>query len=153
MQYEIYIDSLFLLDFAMNLYLLLLVNRSLNHTATWKRLLAGAAFGGAGYCLMFFLPFSYVPVKILFVGIPVNAGVLYVTFLPHSFALFKKLFMQMTGYAFLFGGAFFALLHLLPFLKIHVWYGRHPTHRCCFMHVFCIPGGGKGTEGGFLCKG
>ena len=88
MQYEIYIDSLFLLDFAMNLYLLLLVNRSLNHTATWKRLLAGAAFGGAGYCLMFFLPFSYVPVKILFVGIPVNAGVLYVTFLPHSFALF-----------------------------------------------------------------
>ena len=121
MQYEIYIDSLFLLDFAMNLYLLLLVNRSLNHTATWKRLLAGAAFGGAGYCLMFFLPFSYVPVKILFVGIPVNAGVLYVTFLPHSFALFKKLFMQMTGYAFLFGGAFFALLHLLPFLKKYMF--------------------------------
>ena len=55
MQYEIYIDSLFLLDFAMNLYLLLLVNRNLNHTATWKRLLAGAALGGAGYCLMFFL--------------------------------------------------------------------------------------------------
>ena len=46
MQYEIYIDSLFLLDFAMNLYLLLLVNRNLNHTATWKRLLAGAALGG-----------------------------------------------------------------------------------------------------------
>lgn len=121
MQYEIYIDSLFLLDFAMNLYLLLLVNRNLNHTATWKRLLAGAALGGAGYCLMFFLPFSYVPVKILFVGIPVNAGVLYVTFGPGSFALFKKLFTQMTGYAFLFGGAFFALLHFLPFLRKYLF--------------------------------
>ena len=54
MQYEIYIDSLFLLDFAMNLYLLLLVNRNLNHTATWKRLLAGAEWGGEGDCLVFF---------------------------------------------------------------------------------------------------
>lgn len=139
MQYEIYIDSLFLLDFAMNLYLLLLVNRSLNHTATWKRLLAGAAFGGAGYCLMFFLPFSYVPVKILFVGIPVNAGVLYVTFLPHSFALFKKLFMQMTGYAFLFGGAFLPCFICCRFLKntCLVWEASYSPvlFYACFLHT------------------
>lgn len=59
--------------------------------------------------------------KILFVGIPVNAGVLYVTFGPGSVALFKKLFTQMTGYAFLFGGAFFALLHFLPFLRKYLF--------------------------------
>lgn len=117
MQYEIYIDSLFLLDFAMNLYLLLLLDRNLNHTATWKRLLGGAALGGAGYCLMFFLPIPYVPVKIMFVGIPVNALVLYVAFQPDSPALYKKMLERLCGYAFLFGGAFYALLRLFPFWR------------------------------------
>ncbi len=53
MYYELYADSLFLVNFVMNLYLLLLVNRSLFRTATRKRLVLGAAIGA----ILYFLPF------------------------------------------------------------------------------------------------
>ena len=45
MKYEIYIDSLFLLNMGMNLYLLELTNVILHHTATWKRIVLGAVCG------------------------------------------------------------------------------------------------------------
>ena len=45
MHYELYLDSLFLLNFGMNLLLLCLVDHSMGHTATWYRLLAGAGVG------------------------------------------------------------------------------------------------------------
>ena len=40
MHYELYLDSLFLLNFGMNLLLLSLVDHSMGHTATWYRLFA-----------------------------------------------------------------------------------------------------------------
>ena len=45
MKYEIYIDSLFLLNLGMNLYLLELTNIIFHHTATWKRVILGAVCG------------------------------------------------------------------------------------------------------------
>ena len=45
MHYELYVDSLFLLNFIMNLYLLILVDNSTLRTATAGRLAAGAAVG------------------------------------------------------------------------------------------------------------
>ena len=42
MHYELYFDSLFLLNFGMNLLLLILVDHSTCHTATWYRLTAGS---------------------------------------------------------------------------------------------------------------
>lgn len=56
MHYEIYIDTLFLLNFCMNLYLLELTNCILHHTATWKRILFGAFLGAAVGVLPFILP-------------------------------------------------------------------------------------------------
>ena len=53
MHYELYLDSLFLLNFGMNLLLLCLVDHSMGHTATWYRLLAGAVVG-AGWDLVSF---------------------------------------------------------------------------------------------------
>lgn len=45
MEYEIYIDSLFLLNLGLNLYLLELVNCMLHHTAGLKRIMLGAVSG------------------------------------------------------------------------------------------------------------
>ena len=59
MYYEIYIDSLFLLNFTMNLYLLMLVNAGLGRPATRLRLTGGAVLAGIGYCLMFLLPLPF----------------------------------------------------------------------------------------------
>ena len=54
MHYELYLDSLFLLNFGMNLLLLCLVDHSMGHTATWYRLLAGAGVGAVWYCFLFY---------------------------------------------------------------------------------------------------
>ncbi len=56
MYYEIYVDSLFLLQFFLNLYLLGLVNRQLFHAASGKRVLGGAVIGAVCSILPFLLP-------------------------------------------------------------------------------------------------
>ncbi|MBO5165577.1 MAG: sigma-E processing peptidase SpoIIGA [Lachnospiraceae bacterium] len=110
MYYEIYADSLFLLNFTLNLYLLLLVNKSLHRTATRFRLFLGAVWGGAGYCLVFFLPMSML-VKIIFAAICVNVGSLVFVFRPSSLKGVVKLAESMFLYAFLLGGAFLMLMN------------------------------------------
>ena len=59
MKYEIYIDSLFLLNLGMNLYLLELTNCILHHTATWKRILMGALCGSILSVLPIILPLDF----------------------------------------------------------------------------------------------
>lgn len=110
MYYEIYADSLFLLNFTLNLYLLLLMNKSLHCTATRFRLFLGAVWGGAGYCLVFFIPVPML-VKIMFAVICVNVGSLVFVFRPSSVKGFVKLAESMFLYAFLLGGAFWMLMN------------------------------------------
>lgn len=110
MYYEVYIDSLFLLNFTMNLYLLMLVNKSLNRTAKRKRLFAGAALGGAGYCLMFLLPFGAVP-KIVLAAVLVNSGMILMVFKPCSARTFFRILETILKYSFLMGGGFLLLLN------------------------------------------
>jgi len=55
-RYEIYIDSLLLLNIGMNLYLLELTNCILHHTVRWKRVLFGAVCGGISSVIPFILP-------------------------------------------------------------------------------------------------
>lgn len=116
--YELYIDSLFLLNFTMNLYLLLLVNRSHNRTATRIRLFTGAVLGGAGYCLMFLIPVGNMVLKLLFAALLVNGGMLFFVFRPYSVKAFLKLLESMLCYCFLMGGVFFLLSNSFkPFRK------------------------------------
>ena len=49
MHYELYVDSLFFMNFIMNLYLLILVDRSILRTAPLWRLALGAAAGALGF--------------------------------------------------------------------------------------------------------
>ena len=54
MHYELYLDSLFLLNFGMNLLLLCLVDHSMGHTATWYRLLREQGSERSGICFLFY---------------------------------------------------------------------------------------------------
>ena len=56
MYYEIYIDSLLLVNFVMNLYCLELVNLICLRTATRRRILLGAVLGAVLYLIPFLLP-------------------------------------------------------------------------------------------------
>ena len=53
MHYELYLDSMFLLNLGMNLLLLIMVDHSTCRTATWYRLLCGAGIGAVCYLLPF----------------------------------------------------------------------------------------------------
>ena len=116
MHYELYIDSLFFLNFMMNLYLLLLVDRSTLRMASLGRLVAGAALGAV--CAL--LPFMWggrAACK-LAVGAALGAGsMLCITFRVRSLRMFLKLLERLTIYSFGMGGGMLFLIRLLPKLR------------------------------------
>lgn len=112
MRYELYADSLLLLNFVMNLYLLILVDRSTLRTATGRRLLLGAAFGAVCY----FLPFLWEapPVLKLSAGfVAGTAGMLLLAFPVRGFRMFLKLLKYLTLYSVGMGGGMLLLLRVL----------------------------------------
>lgn len=72
MQRIIYIDSIFLCNFVMDLLLLSLTAKTLKKTTTFFKILAGSLTGAAGYCLILCLPGSYF-MKVLSGMLPIAA--------------------------------------------------------------------------------
>lgn len=103
MYYELYIDSLFLVNFVMNLYLLLLVNRSLFRTATRKRLILGAMVGA----LLYFLPFfgeGPLWFKMILGIFPSEIGMIVIAFQVRNIRAFFKILEKVLMYSLLLGG-------------------------------------------------
>jgi len=117
--YEIYIDSLFLLNFTLNLYVLILTNKSLHCAATRRRLVLGAIAGGIGYCLMFVFPAGGVLLKIGVMGVGLNGGILYLVFRPKTYRAFLKMLETMFLYALLLGGVFLLLTNHIEAVRVH----------------------------------
>lgn len=116
MYYELYVDSLFLVNFVMNLYLLLLVDRSLFRTATRKRLVLGAAVGA----LLYFLPFfCRGPVWLkLALGIPPGSiAMIFTAFRIRSFHAFWKILGRLLTCSVFMGGVMLLLIRNLPWLQ------------------------------------
>lgn len=112
MRYELYADSLFLINFVMNLYVLMLVNRGTHGTATPMRLLAAAAMGGAGYLLLLWLP-GTAAVKLL-AGIPAGvSGMLLTAFHVRGLRNFMRLLEKTFVCSFCMGGALLFALRSL----------------------------------------
>lgn len=109
MRYELYADSLFLINFVMNLYVLMLVNRSTHGTATPMRLLFAAALGAAGYLLLLWLP-GPAMVKLL-AGTPAGVvGMLLTAFRVKGLRNFMRLLEKTFVYSFCMGGALLFVL-------------------------------------------
>ncbi|MCM1541402.1 MAG: sigma-E processing peptidase SpoIIGA [Blautia sp.] len=112
MRYELYADSLLLLNFVMDLYLLILVDRSAFRTATGRRILLGAAFGAVCY----FLPFLWngPPVLKLSAGFFIGTvGMLLLAFPVKGFRMFLKLLEYLILYSVGMGGGMALLLRML----------------------------------------
>lgn len=112
MRYELYVDSLFLVNFVMNLYILMLVDRSTFRTAVPGRLLLGAALGGGCYLLLFLLNVP-VPLKLL-LGAGGAVGMLPVAFPVRGLRNLLKLMEKMLIFSFCMGGALIFLLRSIP---------------------------------------
>lgn len=113
MHYELYLDSLFLLNFGMNLFLLILVDHSTCHTATWYRLLAGAGIG-AGCYLLPFLWKGTAAVKLCLCFLPGTVLMLCVAFPVRSPENLWMYFRKQMFYTFLTGGILAAVLRGIP---------------------------------------
>lgn len=115
MRYELYVDSLFLINFVMNLYLLMLVNRSTLRTATPGRLIAGAAFGGGSYLLLL-ISGGAVWLRLI-LGAAGAFGMLLIAFRVKGLRNFLKLAEKTLFYSFCIGGGLFFLIRRLHFAE------------------------------------
>ena len=116
MHYELYVDSLFLMNFGMNLYLLMLVDRSTLKTASPWRILLGAAFGSISFLLLFWVSLPF-PCRLL-LGIPGGTvGMLLIAFPVKNLRMFLKLLEKLLFYSFCMGGLLLCLIRLLPQLR------------------------------------
>lgn len=115
MYYEIYIDSLFLVNFIMNLYLLLIVNRSVHRTATRLRLILGAAVGAAVY----FIPFLLEGAVWLKLAAGMAAGsclMILAAFPVRNVKAFLQIFERLVLVSFLVGGGMLFLIKRVPLI-------------------------------------
>lgn len=113
MYYEVYLDSIFLICFCMNRYLLGLTALRLSCTATHGRLWMGAAVGAAGNLLTFLVPAGVLPLRMV-----LSAACLYgmvgITFRCWWGRGLLKIAESLCVCFFLFGGMLAVLLRLLP---------------------------------------
>lgn len=117
MYYELYLDSLFFMDFAMNVFLLYLVNKVRGCSATCLRILLGAIYGAASYCFLFFLPFGGVIFKITAGMILSMCGMTAITFRCKTIVQLRNMFGAMMCAAFFLGGICLFLQESFSFLS------------------------------------
>ncbi len=113
MYYEVYVDSIFLMNFVMNFYLLLLVNHSTHRTSTWKRLVLGAAVGAGASVL----PYMAGGSKAWLLGICTVTGtvvMILAAFRIKGIRAFIWIMERMLIYSFLLGGTFFFFIRYVP---------------------------------------
>ena len=116
MYIEVYVDSLFLVNFVMNLYLLLLVDKSAHCTATRGRLILGAAVGAVAYLIPFFLGGPMWLRLLLGLGIG-TFMMIWITFRIKGIVGFFKILEKLLLYSFLMGGGILFLGNKLPIVR------------------------------------
>lgn len=115
MHYELYVDSLFLINFTMNLYLLMLVDHSTLSSAVPWRLLVGALFGAGSYLLLFVIGMA-LPWKLL-LGAAAALLMLPITFSVRGLRSFLKLTEKMLFFSFSMGGVLLLLIRCFRFAE------------------------------------
>lgn len=116
MHYEIYADSLFLLNLCMNLYLLMLVDHGTPGPTRPGRLVCGAAVGALCFLLSLAggLPAA---VRLVLGGVAGTAGMLCIAFPVRRLRMFMKLLERLLLYSFGIGGGLLFLIGRLPVLR------------------------------------
>ncbi|MCM1100838.1 MAG: sigma-E processing peptidase SpoIIGA [Clostridium sp.] len=116
MVYELYVDSLFVVNTVMNLYLLMLVNRGALRTATRKGMVLGACAGG----LIYFIPFLIdLPAWFKWPATLLAGMVLMpvIAFRPGNLRTLLRLIGRLFLYSFLMGGLLLFAGRSFPFLR------------------------------------
>ena len=103
MQYELYIDIFFLENLIMDFFVLTMIKKTMNRSVSYKTLGVGAFFGAFLSCLVICLPLP-VALKLLFLHLIVNTGMLLIGLEIRSFRESLQALFFLYAYSFLFGG-------------------------------------------------
>ena len=119
LQNTIYLDSVFLLNLVMDLYLLKLTAKALGKTATYTRIFAGSFVGAIGYCIVLCLPGVSYARKVLLGMLPIGALMIKIVCRTKGI----KELVYASGYlyffSFLMGGLIIFLRGQLPLFKTY----------------------------------
>lgn len=113
----VYIDSVFLLNLVMDLYLIKLIAKVLGKTATYPAILAGSMTGALGYCTVLCIPGVSYGVKVLLGMLPVGMLMIKVAFHTKGFAELFRIMGYLYFFSFVLGGLIIFLKGKMPFLR------------------------------------
>lgn len=118
MYYKLYIDSVFILQMTMNLYLLSLAGQILRCTATRRRRWLGALAGAGMSCFILSMPVFTVGVRLLLSAVPVSMCMMCLTYRIHGARRLLEAAFTMAAAGFFLGGAMIWILNRLrPVMK------------------------------------
>lgn len=129
MYIELYVDSLLLVNFVMNLYLLLLVNHSTYNTAGPGRLLFGAAVGAVVW-LMPFLDWGPAPFRVIFSVLVGTWLMTCIVFRAKNLKAMLRILEKLLWFSFVMGGG------------VLFWKGVFPGFREHAVGIFGVMGAG-----------
>lgn len=113
MYYEVYVDTLFLVNFVMNLYLLMLTNISARRTATRLRMILAAALGAMSYVIGLAVAFLPPVLELILQTAAASLLMIKIAFRPGTLSGYKKLLENLLAYSFLVGGVLYMLMRYI----------------------------------------
>lgn len=113
MYYKLYIDSVFILQLATNLYLLSLAGKFLRCTATHGRKFLGAVSGAMLSCLIIMMPVWSMGGRMLISALPVSMCMMCITYRIHSMKKLIHSSLVMAGCGFFLGSVMIWILNRL----------------------------------------
>lgn len=116
-QNTVYIDSVFLLNLVMDLYLLKLTAKVLGKTATYPSIFAGSLVGALGYCMVLCIQEISYTGRVVFGMLPVGMLMIKVTFRTKGFAELIRIMGYLYFFSFLMGGFMIFLKGKIPVVR------------------------------------
>ncbi len=114
MQNTVYIDSAFLFNFVMDLYLLKLTAKILGKTATYPAIFAGSLAGALGYCMVLCIPGISYTGRVVFGMLPVGMLMIKITFRTKGLGELARGMGYLYFFSFLLGGFMIFLKGKIP---------------------------------------
>ena len=115
MYYEIYIDSLFFINFLMDLLVLWTLCKLFKQTSTRLKLFVGATVGSFMVCLLVIVPIRNVFFSFLIAYVISCLAMIFIAFRPKNIKQLLKLLIGLYVIAFTIGGSILALYYYTSF--------------------------------------
>ena len=123
MHYIIYIDKVWLMDFVISTYLLLLVRKTYDLQSSFARLTLCAAAGAAVFVIFLLLPGIGLPAKLFLQAVCVEYLLLKTAFSFRTKEMAVRSYICMSGYGLFMGGFLCFVTGCLPGVRkgFHLW--------------------------------